>query len=874
MASSDRAINFPLRVTGVAEAAQAFKSVGEAATKTIGDVAKAAAAQAQYEAAVVRAHTSSAVLGAAQAQANQQLSAAKAAFAGGTMSAEAYATANLDVKNSLALVKAEQTAATAGLKNSSAALVAAKNSAAGLSPALVVAGRSAGATRAGFQQLGFQINDVTTQLSMGTPAMQVFAQQSGQVLQSVQLLSGGTGKFAALMGGPWGIALTAGISLLGLLGSKLFDTHDAMVEVKFATNAMGDAQGILGTVMDLTTGKINTQSQALLALARAQLLVAKVQSSERAAAARRAVLAIQDRPVEVSGGFGGGISAGRRPLDARDSISADVLANKLDPAVAVGRLDNVRKHGRMSDSDFAAGASAIANLAVEKANEKVYEEGLKLLNGTGGRTLLKSGRGTRGGGGARDGGAARGGGADTGKSTKDVERAFQTERAGIMSQYNSAMANAAQTAEEAADFEMRNLELQRIRIEHAINNNKDYDEAQKKTLIAQEEELAEVQRAQIEREKTRRLESEQEQAAQAEYQASRDALQIKLAMAGTEKDRQNIALELLEIDQRYRRNALEQIIASDIRTAAEKDRAQKALAGLGAVEGAERSVTKKTNQTSAEAYLRDLNRTPDQMNEALDQVKVNGLKSLNDGLVDAITNFHSLGDVAQNVLRSVLHDLVAMEVEKYVTNPLAKLLFPEQSKAVANDNAAQAGVELAAAGGEMIAAGGVLTSAATLWAAVATQIQLAAASLAASGGGAGGGGGGGGNPLGMLFDMAVGFATGGGGDLSGDVAATIAANPGVFAAGTDMLPIGKPFFVGENGREKMINRGGGRVEVINGPRTHRAAQEGGGGVTIVQNNYIPERVDPRRAADGIARSTQGAIARANRKGLAMTRGRN
>ena len=62
MAATDRAINFPLRVTGTAEAVQAFKAVGDAGAKAIGDVAKAAAAQGAYEAAAVRAQTSSAAL--------------------------------------------------------------------------------------------------------------------------------------------------------------------------------------------------------------------------------------------------------------------------------------------------------------------------------------------------------------------------------------------------------------------------------------------------------------------------------------------------------------------------------------------------------------------------------------------------------------------------------------------------------------------------------------------------------------------------------------------------------------------------------------------------------------------------------------------
>jgi len=89
------------------------------------------------------------------------------------------------------------------------------------------------AQRAGFTNLGFQINDVTTQLSAGTPVAQVFAQQSGQVLGAFQMMAKEGSTAASVLGGPWGLAITAGVSLLGLFASKLFDAShgfDSMVQ--------------------------------------------------------------------------------------------------------------------------------------------------------------------------------------------------------------------------------------------------------------------------------------------------------------------------------------------------------------------------------------------------------------------------------------------------------------------------------------------------------------------------------------------------------------------------------------------------------------------------------------------------------------------
>ena len=339
-------------------------------------------------------------------------------------------------------------------------------------------------------------------------------------------------------------------------------------------------------------------------------------------------------------------------------------------------------------------------------------------------------------------------------------------------------------------------------------------------------------------------------------------------------------MRLLEIDKQSEKARLEAVIADQTAAALAKQQAQDRLRALDGVYAQQRSSVIKQTAGPGEGLIRDLTKTPGQINEAIDQIKVDGLRTLNDELTDAIVNFHSLGDVGQSVLKAVLHDLVAMNVEKYITLPLAKRLFPEQAASVANDNAlVGVATGLNAAGGTLTASAAVLTNAAALWAATASQIQLAASALAASGGGAdggsGGSGGGGGGIGGLLGTFAAIF---GGGtsastaaSLTPDVLTTIAANPGVFASGTDRVPIGRDFLVGENGVERMRYHSGGRLEVINGPRTHRMAQDGGGGVTLIQNNYIPERVDPRRTAAGLARSTQGALARAARKGLAGTR---
>ena len=248
---------------------------------------------------------------------------------------------------------------------------------------------SLGAQRQASIGAGQQLQDLVISLGSGQRASTVFAQQLPQLAFALSNVGGRVGAVASTLAGPWGIALAAGAFALGPFIDNLFKTEEAADGVKFATNAMGEAQGFLASVLDLTTGKITTQSQALQGLAKAQLLVAQVNAQTRAAEAKRGVQDIQSRGLQFSGGIGGGFSVSRRKTDARDVISQQVLAGNMTSKVAVERLDNLRLAGKLTDDQFANAAASVANLGVELENLKVFGEASKLLDGTGGKSLLK-----------------------------------------------------------------------------------------------------------------------------------------------------------------------------------------------------------------------------------------------------------------------------------------------------------------------------------------------------------------------------------------------------------------------------------------------------------------------------------------------------
>lgn len=124
--------------------------------------------------------------------------------------------------------------------------------------------------RAGMQQLGFQINDVAAQMAVGTRATVIFAQQSSQFIQAIQLMSGGTSRFAAFMGSGWGIALAAGSVVLAPLIAKLFDTRtelqkatDELAENARKADITRQAQELFGRTLPGVEAAIRAETTAL-----------------------------------------------------------------------------------------------------------------------------------------------------------------------------------------------------------------------------------------------------------------------------------------------------------------------------------------------------------------------------------------------------------------------------------------------------------------------------------------------------------------------------------------------------------------------------------------------------------------------------------
>lgn len=123
---------------------------------------------------------------------------------------------------------------------------------------------SLGAGRMAMQGLSYQAQDTFTQLSMGANVFSVLAIQGGQAAGAFAFMEGRAGSFARFMLGPWGLAITASMLVLGALTKGMFENGEAAKEAAAGMKKFQDRQSDIGNFIDETTGRLKEQNRELV----------------------------------------------------------------------------------------------------------------------------------------------------------------------------------------------------------------------------------------------------------------------------------------------------------------------------------------------------------------------------------------------------------------------------------------------------------------------------------------------------------------------------------------------------------------------------------------------------------------------------------
>lgn len=297
------------------------------------------------------------------------------------------------------------------------------------------------------------------------------------------------------------------------------------------------------------------------------------------------------------------------------------------------------------------------------------------------------------------------------RSPLDPE-AFAREEARINQDILRGRIDAAQTAEEVANLELQRLALAKETFDRELAADKRLTEPEKARLALTSELAASIDRAAVIRKRDIEVERRASDAVQRTYDtadaAGRNAIdeaRAKAALAITAGDRRDAELRILDLVHAQERAEQERLINLRRRVLADKNatpdaradaeaaiaRAEARLATLNVTQGSERRLTAEQNLPPMAAYLKELRDGAAATNEALEQVEVNGLRSLEDGLTDAITGVRSLGDAFKSMANQVIADLIRIAVRQAIVKPLANSLFGGSSDSWYNPGGSSGG---------------------------------------------------------------------------------------------------------------------------------------------------------------------------------------
>lgn len=170
----------------------------------------------------------------------------------------------------------------------------------------------------------------------------------------------------------------------------------------------------------------------------------------------------------------------------------------------------------------------------------------------------------------------------------------------------------------------------------------------------------------IERERQRQAEQDAADLADATFRAQSDALRDQYDLARSQAERRDLALKIVAAEYDHLQSVQEAIIASETATKAEKKRAEIILASLPSSRAAATQRAQKDTQGPLEQYFDRARLDAQQLNEAYQQVAVDGLQAFNDGLTDAIVNSKNLGDVFKNVAKQIIADLIRIAIQQQI----------------------------------------------------------------------------------------------------------------------------------------------------------------------------------------------------------------
>lgn len=207
--------------------------------------------------------------------------------------------------------------------------------------------KSSGNSRIAMLEMQHVVRGSVDQFAAGTPIMQIFSQHLAQLAQAGSFAGDSLGAFGTFLSGGWGIAITAGVTILGTLGAKLLSTGDSveglvekLKDEEQKTERTNDANKAFGFTIEGVTKALRENQQVLDDLAN---------SHETAATA-----ALHQAQAEAAllGILLGQLKAGLEARKAEQEAIANPLTGAAQEALAPGAGGEARRVAQQRIDDI------------------------------------------------------------------------------------------------------------------------------------------------------------------------------------------------------------------------------------------------------------------------------------------------------------------------------------------------------------------------------------------------------------------------------------------------------------------------------------------------------------------------------------------
>lgn len=458
----------------------------------------------------------------------------------------------------------------------------------------------------------------------------------------------------AAFGGPVGVAITALVVGIGYLVTQTDAAARAAKEAELQAIRTASAQETERRATELLAAAKGSEKSAQIAATKA--------SRDRAAQALQTAKALQ---AEARASLVAARAEARKIFEnsAGDTGFLATLGRGLGGAGGAGPTvtPGTGKANRIGLSVSAAQAKLDASERKIAALEGEVE-GLTAAIGDGAKAPTLPAAST--GDGKKRG--RKGGGGASGPSIAEIEGRFQSELASIAQQTLSARQALATSAEDRAEIELRGVEAARQEALRSLAADKEYSEAQKARVRDALENLAEFERERIARDRRIQLFEEARDLGDAENRAQAEALRQQYDLARSQSERRDLAYEIIDLEYRYRDAALRAVEENEDLADAVRQRAAIERAALAS--GRDRTMESARRDTAGplEDYFDRAKKDAAELNEAYQQIAVDGLGSVTDALTETATGFLKLGGIAGKVVNGIISDLIRLAIQQQI----------------------------------------------------------------------------------------------------------------------------------------------------------------------------------------------------------------